>query len=172
MPEQDYIKYAYERKEIPIAEIARRQGICWRPASKYAKKEDWNQVQRYPRRQPIMEAFAETVDTWLLEDRLNPRKQRRNATAIYRQLRDEHGFKGSDRTVRSYVARRKLELFKDEKTPYIQLDHPAGEAQVDFGTVAVVHEAAWPPNFGHYNLIGTGLAVFLKHASWYSAGVW
>lgn len=140
MPEQDYIKYAYEKKEMSIAEIARRQGICWRTARKYANQEDWSQAERQPRRQPSMEAFAETVDTWLMEDRLNPRKQRRNAAAIYRQLRDEHGFKGSDRTVRSYVARRKVELFREEKTPYIQLDHPAGEAQVDFGTVTVVHE--------------------------------
>ena len=87
-----------------------------------------------------MDPVAETVDTWLLEDRLLPRKDRRNAAAIYRELRDAHGFKGGERTVREYVQKRRGELFKHDSSAYVELDHPIGEAQADFGTVRCVRD--------------------------------
>jgi hypothetical protein len=33
------------------------------------------------------------VDTWLMEDMLKPRKERRTAASIHRQLVKEHGFR-------------------------------------------------------------------------------
>lgn len=140
MPIQNYIKHGYENEELSINEIARRTGVCWRTAAKYAKQEDWNRpaMEKRKKHQPVMDAVAEIVDTWLLEDRLLKRKQRRNAAAIYRQLCTQHGFQGSERTVRQYVQRRRAELFQHEKTPYVELAHPAGHAQVDFGTDTIV----------------------------------
>lgn len=85
-----------------------------------------------------MDPVAEIVDTWLLEDRLLPRKQRRNAAAIYRQLTNECGFTGSERTVRAYVSLRRAELFQGEQVAYVELEQLAGDAQVDFGTAIVV----------------------------------
>jgi hypothetical protein len=64
-----------------------------------------------------MDPVAEIVDTWLLEDELLPRKERRNAVGIYRQLKDEHGFEGSERTVREYVRNPRKELLKEEAEP-------------------------------------------------------
>ena len=142
MPVQHYIKYAYESEEASISKIARRTGVSWRTAAKYARRDDWNEPIPGARakRRPVMDPVAETVDTWLLEDRLLPRKDRRNAAAIYRELRDAHGFKGGERTVREYVQKRRGELFKHDSSAYVELDHPIGEAQADFGTVRCVRD--------------------------------
>ncbi|TDA70244.1 MAG: hypothetical protein D9V47_02465 [Clostridia bacterium] len=104
MPEQEYIKYLYEEEECSIAEISAKLGINWRTAAKYAKKDNWNEACMISRGcQPVMDPVAEVIDMWLMEDRLKPRKERRTAAAIYRQLKDQYNFTGSERTVRHYV---------------------------------------------------------------------
>ena len=142
MPVQEYIKYSYESEEASIRKIAKRTGVSWRTAAKYARRDDWHEPIPGARakRRPVMDPVAETVDTWLLEDRLLPRKDRRNAAAIYRELRDAHGFKGGERTVREYIQRRRGELFKGDSSAYVELEHPIGEAQADFGTVRCVRD--------------------------------
>jgi pantothenate synthetase len=89
-----------------------------------------------------MDPVAEIVDTWLLEDELLPRKERRSAVVIYRQLKDEHGFEDSERTVREYVRNRRKELLKEEAEPipYVELAHEPGEAQADFETIRCVRD--------------------------------
>ena len=139
MPQQQYIKYLYEQEELSIKEISDRVCVDWRTADKYAKKDDWSPVEpSRKRRKPILEPYVETIDVWLLEDRLLPRKDRRTAKAIWKQLSDKHGFEGSERTVRSYVAYRKRELKLEEQEKYLELEHLQAEAQVDFGTVHTI----------------------------------
>jgi len=141
MPQQKYIKHLYEKEDCNIAEISAKVGINWRTAAKYAKKDDWNEpVVKQIRRRPVMEPFTEIVDVWLLEDLLKPRKERRTATGIYHQLRNEHGFTGSERTVRGYVSQRKKELKVQQEEKFLELEHPSGQAQADFGTTHVVWE--------------------------------
>lgn len=141
MPEQDYIRHLYEHEDTPINEIARRTGVCWRTAAKYAKREDWNKIAPAQRKRPsVMDPVAEVVDTWLLEDQLLRRKQRRNAMTIYELLRRDHGFEGSARTVRNYVQHRRAELLGRKTMPYVELEHPAGHAQVDFGADDAVRD--------------------------------
>ena len=135
MPVQHYIKYAYESEEASISDIAKRTGVSWRTAAKYAQRDDWNEPMPSVRakRRPVMDPVAEIVDTWLLEDRLLPRKDRRNAVAVFKKLQEDHGFKGGERTVRDYIQRRRGELFKGDSSAYVELEHPIGEAQADFG---------------------------------------
>jgi len=144
MPIQHSIKYSYESEEASISEIARRSGVCWRTAAKYARRSDWNEPMASPkaRRRHVMDPVAETVDTWLLEDRLLPRKDRRNAAAIYKELRDKHGFDGSERTIRRYIQGRRGELFKKEaeNTAYVELRHNPADGQADFGTIHCVRD--------------------------------
>lgn len=140
MPTQEYIKYLYEKKDMPIKQIAERTGVSWRTAKKYAHKDDWNVERRSNRRRPVMDAVAEIVDTWLLEDQLLPRKERRNAAVIYRQLVSEHDFTGGERTVREYVSKRKNELLQRENTAYVELAHAPADAQVDFGVAHAVRD--------------------------------
>ncbi len=142
MPVQEYIKHAYESEEASISAIAKRTGMCWRTAAKYAQRDDWNEPMPSVRakRRPVMDPVAEIVDTWLLEDRLLPRKDRRNAAAVFKKLQEDHGFKGGERTVREYIQRRRGELFKGDSSAYVELEHPIGEAQADFGTIHCVRD--------------------------------
>ncbi|HKM39703.1 MAG TPA: hypothetical protein VJ036_05480 [bacterium] len=139
MPQQEYIKYLYEDEELSIAEIARRVGVNWRTAAKYANKDNWNHPSERPqKRRPIMDPVAEVVDIWLLEDMLKPRKDRRSAAAIHTQLAAKYQFKGSRRTVRAYVSQRRKELHIDNQEKFLELDHSPGQAQIDFGTARVI----------------------------------
>ena len=139
MPQQEYIKYLYEKEERSISEISDKVGINWRTAARYAKKDDWNCAQiKQKRSKPVMEPFSETVDVWILEDFLLPRKERRTARAIWKLLKHKHGFTGSERTVRAYVSERKKQLKSEQEEKYLQLNHPAGEAQSDFGMSHVI----------------------------------
>jgi len=142
MPEQQYIKFLYEQEGLSIREISARVKVDWRTAAKYAKKDDWNPAESSrQRRRPILEPFIDTIDVWLLEDRLLPRKDRRTAKAIWNMLKKDHGFSGSERTVRAYVATRKQELQQEGQEKYVELEHPLCEAQVDFGTVRTIWDS-------------------------------
>ncbi|MFI8716261.1 IS21 family transposase, partial [Brevibacillus brevis] len=139
MAQQYYIKYLRDVKDQSISQIAEQTGVNWRTAKKYADCSDWNKEECPLRGKfPIMEAYREQVDTWLMEDQTRPKKQRHTAKRIYDRLVSEFGFAGSDRTVRYYVAKRKLELQIEKSEPYIRLKHPGGEAQADFGTFQAI----------------------------------
>ena len=116
------------------------------------KKSDWSPVQgTRKRRKPVLEPFVDTIDVWLLEDRLLPRKDRRTAKAIWVLLKKHHSFTGSERTVRAYVAERKRALKFEQQEKYIELEHPIGEAQVDFGTVRTI----WDGEFKEFQSLTT-----------------
>lgn len=152
MPQQEYIKHLYEKEELSINKISNKVGVNWRTAAKYAKRSDWNPVQATrKRRRPILEPFVDTVDVWLLEDLLLPRKDRRTAKSIWVLLKKYHGFTGSERTVRAYVAERKKALKYEQQEKYIELDHRIGEAQVDFGTVRTI----WDGEFKEFRSLTT-----------------
>ncbi len=62
----------------------------------------------------------------------------RSAKRVYDRLVTEHGFTGSDRTVRHYIAKRKAEMKLKKTETHLRLEHPGGEAQVDFGTFQAI----------------------------------
>lgn len=139
MAQINFIKHLRDCEDQTISGIAKKLNIDWRTAKKYADQEDWNKkMERPKRRQPIMDPYVEIVDAWLLEDQTAPRKQRHTAKRIYDRLVEEHQFTGSERTVRYYVAKRKIELKLEKAETYTRLDHPGGEGQVDFGTVEAI----------------------------------
>ncbi|GAC42189.1 IS21 family transposase, partial [Paenibacillus popilliae] len=136
MPQQHDIRFLREAEGCSISDIARQVGIHWRTAKKYADQSDWNEsVGKRKSTSPVMGPYMEMVDTWLEEDRLLPRKQRHTGVRIYQRLRDEHQFTGGQRTVLAYVKKRKSEMELDRAKTYERLEHPPGEAQVDFTTV-------------------------------------
>lgn len=138
MPQQQYIKFLREFEGLNISEIAKTMDINWRTAKKYADQDNWNlTLAKHNRVGPVMEPYREIVDTWLEEDRLLPKKQRHTAIRIYNRLCEEHSFTGSYRTVSSYVLKRKSEMDLERAQTYERLEHPGGEAQVDFCTIQV-----------------------------------
>lgn len=143
VPTQEFIKEQYEKKDLSIRKISKNVGVCWRTAAKYARKDDWNKETPKVRKQRkcrVMDPVAEIVDTWIMEDQLNPRKERRSAAAMYQTLKDDHNFQGSDRTVRAYVSQRKKELNLEKEEKFLKLEHSPGTAQADFGTTHVVRD--------------------------------
>lgn len=138
VPQQQYIRFLREVEGCSINEIAGRVGVHWRTAEKYADQTDWNKpMTKRKRKSPVMEPFMEIIDTWLEEDRLLPRKQRHTGVRIFQRLRDEHQFNGGQRTVLAYVQKRKGEMELERAKIYERLEHPPGEAQVDFTTIEV-----------------------------------
>jgi len=87
---------------------------------------------------PRMDPIAKTVEAWLQEDRSQPRKQRHTARRIYTRLVEEHGFKGSENTVRRWVRQCKSRLGFGSHQAVVPLDPEcAQEAEVDWGTAHV-----------------------------------
>lgn len=158
MPQQQYIRFLREVEGCSVNEIAGRVGIHWRTAKKYADQTDWNaSVTKRKSRSPVMGPFMEIVDTWLEEDRLLPRKQRHTGVRIFQRLRDEHQFTGGQRTVLAYVKKRKSEFELERAKTYERLEHPPGEAQVDFTTIEVSQ--------GHHMLTYKLLVMSFPHSN-------
>lgn len=138
MPQQQYIRFLREAEGLSVNEIAQQMGIHWRTAKKYADESNWNQsVEKMKSRSPVMGPFMDIIDIWLEEDRLLPRKQRHTGVRMFQRLRDEYQFAGGQRTVLAYISKRKSELALERAKTYERLEHPPGEAQVDFTTIQV-----------------------------------
>lgn len=138
MPQQEYIKFLREAEGCSVSEIARQMGIHWRTAKRYADKDNWNEtIGKRKNNSPIMGPVMEIVDAWLEEDQLLPRKQRHTGVRIYQRLQAEYAFTGGQRTVLAYVKKRKSEMALERAKSYERLEHPPGEAQVDFTTIQV-----------------------------------
>ncbi|ASS99352.1 hypothetical protein GT3921_10085 [Geobacillus thermocatenulatus] len=84
------------------------------------------------------EGYGQIIDDWLEEDAKLPRKQRRTNKTMFEALCRDHGFQGSYRTVCAYVQKRRPQLKLEKEQRYERLEHPPGEAQVDFGKMTVV----------------------------------
>lgn len=125
MPEINYIKHLRENEDLSIAAIAKKLEIDWRMAKKYADGEvPLPPIVKKRRGMMYTEKYGQIVDIWLEEDMLEKKKQRRNNKKIFEQLRDEHGFPGSYRTVCEYIQHRKPELKLQQKRRHERLEHP------------------------------------------------
>ncbi|GGJ81447.1 transposase [Anoxybacillus voinovskiensis] len=136
----EYIKFLREEKGLSIHAIAKQLKVNWRTVKKYADQSNWSpKAKKRTKRYPVLGPYMDIIDAWLEEDRRKKKKQRHTAIRIYERLRDECGFTGGVRTVTEYVSKRKKELAEEQET-YVDLHHPGGEAQVDFGTAEVIYE--------------------------------
>lgn len=144
MPEVNYIKHLRENEDLSINEISEKVGCNWRTAKKYADGEV--PLEPLPSSKKGMmyeEGFGEIVDYWLEEDMKLKRKDRRTNKNMFEQLEKEYEFKGSYRTVCDYIQHRKPQIKEEKTTRYERLEHPPGEAQVDFGNMTVVKDGAY-----------------------------
>ena len=72
-------------------------------------------------------------------DKDKPKKQRHTARRICNRLVEEHGYKGSEPTVRRYVRFAKMALGIDAPCAFIPCDPEAGhEGEVDWGTATAI----------------------------------
>lgn len=91
---------------------------------------------RQARRKPVLGPYKGLLEKWVEEDQEKAKKQRRTASRMYQILKEEHGYKGSEPTIRVYVGKLRK---KAKRKVYVPLAHRPGETgQVDFGEAEVV----------------------------------
>lgn len=135
MDDINLIRFLYEKKGGNYAEIAKETDFDVRTIKKYIEQDDWNvKPQIRKPKDSKLDPFKEVIDSWLLEDKNNRRKQRHTAKRIHDRLCEEYKdtFDASYRTVAIYVAAKKKEIYS-ENEGYLPLEHYPWEAQVDFG---------------------------------------
>lgn len=112
---------------------------AWATAKKYADGDvDLRVRGKRKRESTVIGPFEHIIDAWLEEDSRRPAKQRRTAQKVYVDLLDL-GYSGSDRTVRNYVRKRKLEMSNEMADQFVRLEHAPGTAQADFGQFKAIH---------------------------------
>lgn len=144
MAEIHYIKRLRDKEGLSVRAISQKLGINWRTAKKYADGAvPVPSVRKTRRGMMYEEPYGDIVDVWLEEDsRMEPKYRRTNNT-IYQALKQHHGFPGSYRTVCVYIQERKPVLKQEHLERYERLEHPPGEAQVDFGHMRAIEHGAY-----------------------------
>ncbi|MGQ9688865.1 MAG: IS21 family transposase [Desulfobaccales bacterium] len=87
-----------------------------------------------PRPKAAIGSFEGVIQRWLQEDKQRPAKQRHTAKRIFQRLREEHGYPGSERTVRRVVSALRGTV-PDSHVP--QTYAPAEGGSFDFGEALV-----------------------------------
>lgn len=145
MSEIQCIKTLRNNKGLTISEIARTMSINWRTAKKYG---DENQVPKIKtkKRKGMMygSEWGEIVGDWLEEDAREKRKHRRTNKQMHKDL-VKLGFEGSYRTLCDFVGDWRASR-EDDGSPIDEaerLEHPEGQAQVDFGVMEAVQDGVY-----------------------------
>lgn len=122
-----------------LRKIAEITGYDFATIKKYVEKENFNLEPRpMQQRNGKLSPYRDVIIKWLEDDEKAPYKQRHTAKRIYDRLKELYPeFNASDRAIRDFVAKLRNEL-KIVKEGSLPLDHPPGEAQVDFGDVRFV----------------------------------
>jgi transposase len=124
----------YSKVRIAVLRDGLSQGAAVRNRSQDGVEDGGHRVppgyrQAGSRVRPKLDAHAGFIDEILTSDLTAPKKQRHTILRVFERLRDERGFDGGYTPVRDYVRPRRLSL----KEVFVPLDHPAGQAQADFG---------------------------------------
>lgn len=137
------IRELFFLKGMSISDIAEKTGFDRKTIRKYLEKDDWNEEVRVPQMKASkLDPYKSLIDEWLEADRRTRKKQRHTARRVFTRLVEEAGEEGfpcSYRTVAAYVAEKKRQIYGGRRSEArLPLDHPPGEAQVDFGEAEYV----------------------------------
>lgn len=139
--EIDYIRLEANHKGCSYSDIARRMNLDPRTVKKYAEMEDFNPSKRKQKRKArVMDPVKPILDQWIKEDLKKKKKYRRTAKRMYEMLKEQYDFKGSDRSVRLYVSKRKKELMGENESAALPLEGRPATAQVDFGEAPFIYK--------------------------------
>ena len=137
-----YIRELYFVEGKSFAEIEEMTKRNYRTIKKYIETEDFNEKNHKAKRPNKSDVLRPIIREWLSEDKSRYYKQRHTAKRVYDRLKEEypHLLNVSDRTVRTIVKEEKEKIFGSKNETFLRLEHPGGEAQVDFGTVEVFED--------------------------------
>jgi transposase len=139
MNQYEMIRTAYRVYGESISEMGRTTGHSRNTIKKAIRGEPWGYKERNHQPFPILESYQAIIDQWLRCDEDRPKKQRHTARRVYNRLVAEHGYKGSEPTVRRYVRFAKLGLGIGQPCAFIPCDPEAGyEAEVDWGMATAI----------------------------------
>lgn len=122
---------------MAIRQIARQLNISKNTVRRYVRGDGvpGKYTLSEPRPRPVTGQQSKVVEAMLRAEReaATPRKQLLTAARIYRLLRSEHGYIGSESTIRKLVREVRGELRDPLSKAYVPLDYEPGfDAQVDF----------------------------------------
>lgn len=131
----NYIRELYFLEGESYTEISRKTGYNYRTIKKYIEMEDFSPDYHKAKRPNKTDILRPIIFNWLTEDKSRHPKQRHTARRIYYRLKEEHPdlLQVSERRIRDIVREEKQKVFGKDSA-YLKLEHPGGEAQVDFGT--------------------------------------
>jgi transposase len=136
--DREKIRRAYFVEKKSQRQIARELGCSRDTVKKAIESAEPGQYRlTQPRPAPVLGPYKARIDELLEENERLPRKQRYIGHTMYRDIH-ARGYRGSESTVRGYIARRRRE--KRRPKVYIPLEFdPGTDAQVDWGeAVAIV----------------------------------
>ena len=136
MDEKAAIRHAVLVKGKSRRQVAREMGCSRNTVRKMLVDSSQPKYElRQARRSPVLGPYKSLLERWVEEDAKKPKKKRRTASRMYQLLKEEHGYQGSEPTVRVYVG--KLRCKANHKV-YVSLAYEPGETgQVDFGEAEV-----------------------------------
>lgn len=138
MSEVNCIKTLRNEKGLSITEIATTMKVNWRTAKKYGDDDQLPQEKTHIKTGMMYdEKWGEIVIDWLEEDSKLKKKLHRTNKKIVEDLK-KMGFTGSYRTVCNFIQEWRSTQENEPNKGHERLDHPEGEAQLDFGTMEAV----------------------------------
>ena len=128
MEDKHLIRDLYYHQEINnVSEIARITGFNRKTVTKYFDMKGFSPPPPVPEEETDhtskLDPYKPLIDSWLINDKKAPRKQRHTANRVYRRLKKEvAGFDCSYRTVANYVSARKKDLNIKKQEGYLSLN--------------------------------------------------
>jgi transposase len=135
----EYIRTGYRVYGLSKSQLAKQTGHSRNTIKKILRQEHTGYTERSHQPFPVLGPYMRVIDSWLKDDKEQHSKQRHTARRIYNRLVKEHGFQGSESTVRRYVRQAKARLGLGGQKAYIPgLPDIGQEAEVDWGDVRAV----------------------------------
>ena len=101
----DPVQWARVRQRVADGEsiraVSRAEGICRNTVRKMLRRDQPSLYVR-PRGSTLVSDYEHGISAMLAEDEARPQCERRSVAAIFRPLRDHHGYGGSYDSVRRY----------------------------------------------------------------------
>jgi transposase len=137
MKKYEYIRSAKRVYGKSIHQISKETGHDRKTIRKVLRGEPYEYSHRERQPYPVLGAHLNTIDEWLTADKEQPKKQRHTARRVYKRLRKEKGYSGSESAVRHYVGEAKRRLGLSISNVFIPCNPECGkEAEIDWGCAA------------------------------------
>ena len=137
----DYIRKMYFNKGLKVSEIVNRTGHARATVEKYIEMDDLNKNKYTRTKERKSDAIRPFVRDILLKDKHKKKKKRHTAKRIYERALAEVPDLCliGERMMRDIVKEERKKIYESEEC-FLNLDHPGGEAQVDFGEIDIIED--------------------------------